>query len=278
MRQIICKAPLRTYIFLLNISYLTFLIAGCQTLTGPSEEEQKQQDIVRTQKSLVISFLNKGLPGIALKELRNHIKDHPKDPDFRNLMGLTLLALKTPQKSIKYFQQAINIEDKISYSLNLGSAYIEAQQYNLALKTLHKLRKHREFEDYRHPERITHNLGLSSEKLGRLQDAEKYYRMALRQNPNFYISLMRLAQIYENRKQHKKALGLFKKAKEVCDVCFDPVNGMAMTYLSMKQPKRALIVLNRFMKKKSTSKEDKKKAQQMIRMSLKKTPNRSQRL
>ena len=248
---------------------LILSLSACQTIIGPSVEEQKKADILRTQKSLVISFLNKGLPGIALKELRNHIRASPKDADFKNLMGLTLLALKNPHKSIKYFKQARKLSDKISFSLNLGSAYIETQQYKKAIKQLQMIQRHDDYDEYRHPERIIHNIGLASEKLGRIKTAEKFYKRALRANPKFYISLMRLAQIKENKRQHKAARSLFKKAQKVCQVCYDPINGIAMTYIAQRQPKKAILILGRYIKQKAASKKDKKRAKQMISMAAK---------
>lgn len=260
---------LNSYYYFLAIFALT-MITSCKTLTGPNAEEAKQAEIVRTQKSLVISFLNKGLPGLALKELRKHIRMHPNDADFKNLMGLTLLALKTPQKSIKYFKQARKINDKISFSLNLGSAYIESQQYKKAIIQLKRIRKHQDFDEYQHPERVTHNIGLASEKLGRTKDAERHYRRALKENPKFYISLMRLGQLKENKKQYIHARKLFTRAQQVCNICFDPVNGIAMTYISQHKPQKAIQILSRFMKQKSASKRDKERARKMLSIAGKK--------
>ena len=89
---------------------LTFIISlsGCQTIHENNEEEKKKAEILSTQKS-VIAVFNKGLPAMALKELRRLMVMHPEDPDFINLMGLTQLALENPRKAARYFQKSYKL-------------------------------------------------------------------------------------------------------------------------------------------------------------------------
>ena len=243
---------------------LTALLTSCVSIFGPSQEELRKIEIVRTQKSIIISFLNKGLPGIALKELRKHIREHPTDADFKNLMGLTLLALKEPAEATGHFKKAIKIDDKISYRLNLASAHIEANQLGKALYQLRAIEKHTEWPDYKHPERVYHNSGLAYERQNNIRKAEKLYKKALRANPEFYISIMRIARIYENRNKLKSARRFYHRAKKLCSICFEPVGGIASTMLKSERPTSAIKVLSSFLKQKTSSKQDRKKAEQML--------------
>ena len=240
-------------------------LSGCMTMSSSKEEKLRQEKLVQTQKSLIVSFLNKGMVSLALKELRGHIKARPKDPDFQNLMGLTFMALKTPNKSISYFKKAIALDDKISYNLNLGSAYIETKQLHKALKQFVKIKKSRAYVSYKHQERVIHNIALTTERLGRHRTAEKYYKRALNQNPNFYMSLMRLGKMKEQAKRFREAHKYYKRAHGLCTECFDPVGGIARSLMGLKKPSLAIKALGGYLRNKNTRKEDQNRAKKLIK-------------
>lgn len=244
-------------------------VTACQTLVGPSEAERKQAELLATQKALIVNFLNKGLPGMANKELRTYLKKFPEDADFKNLMGLTMLALKNPQQAVKYFTQANKLEPRVPFALNIASAYIEAGRYEQAIDLLDKIKKNPEFEEYKFPERIDHNLGLAHERTKDLTAAQKHYELALVSNPLFYISLMRLGHIYHNKRDYKKSRQLYRRAHKTCLECFDPINGIAMSFISQGQPTKAIVALRRYIKTQKASKVDSKRATDMIKMAQK---------
>ena len=245
---------------------LAFFLGGCQTILGPSEEEKKEADIIRTQKSLMISFLNKGMPDIALKELKTLRRKYPKDPDFQNITGLALLSIKTPKQAIGYFKKAYALDNRTPFILNLSSAFIEANQHKRALSTLFKITKSEEFLSYEHPERVYHNIGLSSEKLKKYKIATKYYKKALTRNPTFYISLMRLGQVYQKTQKYKASRKYFTKAQNLCNTCYGPVSAIASTYISENKSGKAIKVLRRYIKVKKVKKSDKLRATKLMRM------------
>lgn len=259
------RAPIANWLKPCFIS-LALVLTSCQSLMGPSEEEAKNETILRTKKSLVISFLNKGLPGIALKEVKTALKKYPKDADFKNLMGLTQLALKNPRASFKYFKKAYAMEKRVPFALNLSSAYIEAGQNQKAISLLKRLKKHPKFSEYKHPERVHHNMGLSNERLKNTREAIRYYRRALSSNPSFYISLIRLGQIYQKKGWNKKARNQFRTAAKACPQCFDPINGLTMTYIAQGKPRKAIRILNKFLKNQKVTEGDKTRAEDMLKM------------
>lgn len=244
------KSRYHNFIIFYMLFNILLLLAGCQTLTPYSAEEKKKAEVLNTQKALIISFLNKGLPGMALKELRKMVKAHPKDADFRNLQGLTYLSLRNPKKAIPIFSKAYKIKSSTSIGLNLSSAYIEAGEYKKAIDFLAKLKKAEETREYAHPERIAHNLALASEKLKRVKSAERFYRQALKYNPHFYISTMRLGQLYDKTKRPKSARLRYLKAKDMCKKCFDPINALAMNYFSRGQVKKSIKLIQEYLNKK----------------------------
>ncbi len=255
--------------WLVNLFILT--ISGCQILNVVDAEERQRQEVLTTQKSLVVSFLNKGLPEMAIKELRGLIAKYPDDADFRNLMGLSQLAIKNHNEAIRYLHEAYKIDPRPSIALNLSSAYIEAGQFSKSITLLIALSKQKNIEEYPHPERVSHNIGLASERNKNIKQAEKYYLKALSQNPSFYISLMRLGSLYEKNKQAKKAYTYFHKAKTSCPTCFDPINALTMNFLAEGKNQKATQIVKSYLAQKELLPQDRVRGVRLLEVAQKAT-------
>ena len=109
---------------LFTLSLLIITLFGCQTIQKEDSPEKRKKEILDTQKSLIVSFLNKSMPHLALKELRVLIRKSPEDADLLNLMGLTQLSLNNSRVAVKYFKRSYNESPSISVALNLSSSYI----------------------------------------------------------------------------------------------------------------------------------------------------------
>lgn len=239
-------------------------MSGCQTIRKETDEEKKLADILNSQKTLIISFLNKGMPQLAHKELRTLMKKYPKDADFKNLMGLTQLALENPKKAVQFFHESLQIQQRPAVVLNLSSAYIEARQPLQAAKLLTALLKSDQVKAYPYPERIRHNLAFAYEKHGNVKAAIHYYRQALSENPHYYLSLMRLGQLHERQGQTQKAIAQFKTARSACNRCFDPVGGLAMNQLGQGKTRAAITTIKSYLRQKELRPEDQKRAQKLL--------------
>lgn len=246
------------------ITFFIILLSGCQTLSVSQEESKRETDVLNTQKSLVVSFLNKGLPEMAVKELRGLIARYPEDADFKNLMGLSQLALKNPKEAIPYLKEAYQLAPRPSFALNLSSAYIESGQYDQSVAVLMKMQKAQDFKEYPHPERVSHNLGLAAERRRHYKVAEKHYLKALSVNPSFYISLMRLGQLYEKTNKNGQALSYYQRARKVWPHGFDPVNALAMAYLAEGKKPLALKTIKAYLAKKELAPQDRVRATKLL--------------
>lgn len=272
---------MNTFLSFVRILYVNIIFiisaSGCQTIRDQEQEKKQAEDILKTRKSLVISYINKGQARIAHRELRSAIKMHPKDPDFKNLMGLVYLVLKNPEKASQYFKESLKIEKKPAVYLNLSSAYIESQQYPKAFKLLNALKNSKQFKSYRFPERISHNLGLIAERMEKWNLAENYYKEALAENPQYYMSMMRLGAIYEKSKRTKLAIDQFRNARSTCNLCFDPISALSINYLNEGLKKNALVVVKTYLQQEKISERDKTRALKLLRLASRaKTKNKNQ--
>jgi Tfp pilus assembly protein PilF len=245
---------------------------GCQTLKDPAAEAKREEDLLNTQKNLVIGYINQGQPNMALRELRPLMKKHPQDADFKNLMGLTYLSLQNPKMALGFFEESHRLQPRASVALNLSSAYIETKQYSKAMKTLKELRNSPAGKDYQYPERILHNLALCAERMNKEKIAEKYYKLAIEVNPYYYLSLMRLGQLYERTRNTDLALREYQKAREACRKCFDPIHALVTQWVAQGDTPKAMALIQEYLTDKELDPAERMKARKLLASTSKRDP------
>jgi Tfp pilus assembly protein PilF len=250
---------------------LILCASACQTLKNSEQENKKEEDILATQKSLVINYINQGQPNMALRELRPLEKSNPKDADLKNLMGLIYLSMQNAKGALVYLEEAYRLQPRAPIALNLSSALIESGQSVRATKILKDLKKSPAGKNYQYPERITHNIGLASERMNNLPMAEKYYKLALQENPYFYISLMRLGAVYEQQKKGGFAYQQYLKAREACLKCFDPIQSAVQLQLKAGKAALAAKTIQEYLANKELEAIDRAKAQRLLASASKNT-------
>jgi len=243
---------------------LILCTSACQTLKNPGQEEKKADEVLATQKSLVVNYLNEGQPSMALRELRPLEKAHPEDADLKNLMGLIYLSLQNSKEALGYFEVAYKLDTRAPIALNLSSALIETGQSMRAIKILKKLQASEAGKSYQYPERIQHNIGLAAERMKKYNLAEKYYKLALVDNPSFYISLMRLGATYESLQKRGFAYQQYLKAHQACLKCFDPVQASVQIQLKSGKADLAMKMLQEYLSNRELEPKDRAKAQQLL--------------
>ena len=99
--------------------------------------------------------------------------------------------------------------------------------------------------------------------------AEKYYKEALAENPQYYLSLIRLGKLYENRKQKAKAIEQFKAARSACNLCYEPTGALIMNYLSIGKHEAAISILKNYLAQTNLRESDKLRASKLLGMANK---------
>jgi tetratricopeptide (TPR) repeat protein len=250
---------------ILGLSLLAFIIfsSACQTI-NQNENEKKEKALLETQKSLIVSLINKGSPEVAIKELRKLKEGYPEDADFPNLMGLSYLAMRDPAEAAKEFKAAYKLNPSAHIALNLGSAYIEQKKYKPAIDLLERLKALDSTKSYANPERVHHNIAFAYENLKDFKNAEKNYVAALKVNPNYYMSLMRLGQLYERSNRSLQAVETFEKARRQCLVCLDPIKALFYNYRSIGKPTEGEMALRSFIAQSTITPIDKANAKKLL--------------
>ena len=245
----------------------TLNLASCLSLPSPEADDKHDAELIKTQSQLIVSYLNQGLAQRALKELRVALLNAPEVPEYNNLMGLTQLSLKNPRKAIVYLKKSHELKPRISVSLNLSSAYIQAGQYANANKLLNSVKSSPVFNRYPYPERVLHNLGLVAEKQKRAKTAIRNYRLALEENPTFYQSLLRLAKLYIKLGNGAKGRRAVEAARKACKICWEPTEILTRIHIDNGRPHLATKVIKDYLAEKNLSKDNRQRAQQLMRYS-----------
>lgn len=245
---------------------LILTMPACQTLNNSADEDERLANLINTQKSVVINYLNQGQADMALKELRALVLKHPKDADFKNLLGLTYLSLRNYPMAEAILEEAYELQPKAHIALNLSSAYLETKQYARGLKLLKDLKSSSQGKQYQYPERIEHNMAIIALRMQKPQLAEKHFQKALQDNPFYYVSLMQLGQLYEKSKRSDLALEQFAKARNACLKCYDPLMAVVRQQVKKGQTKAALAMIQEYLVNKEVEPLDRSRARKLLAM------------
>lgn len=238
------------------------LTLSCQT-TNFSKKNNKK--VIESQKNIVISYLNSGLPSQAHAELRRILRQHPDNVDFLGLMGLTQLALENPVKAVSFLQEAWHRSGKTRFGLNLSSALIAAGELKRAERLILSLLRVKKPRSYPRLERIYHNLGLISQKRKDYMRAEGYYRRALEENPSYYLTLLKIGLLYKRQRSYPNAIYHLNKAMNFCRKCFEPVKYLGDIYLAQGKQHQALSLVDKFSRQSGLDQKEQRRALAFMR-------------
>lgn len=219
------------------------LLSGCQT-SGKAEQDAAK--IIESQKNIVVSYLNSGLPSQAHGELRKILEKNPNDADFLELMGVTQLALQNPDKAVFYLRKSYRQSAKVKTGLNLSSALIAARSWSQAQRLILALLKESRAAGYSRTERLYHNLALIYQERGDHARAERYYRKALAENPSYYLTLLKLGLLYRQQQRYDDALVWLNKAKNFCRKCLEPVRHLSHLYVRLGKRQQAFVTVDTY--------------------------------
>lgn len=248
------------------VTLSALLLSACQTI---GKANQKEAKLLESQKNIVVSYLNSGLPSQAHGELRKILVENPDNVDFIELMGVTQLALQNPEKAVFYLRKAYRKNRKTKTGLNLSSALIAVKSWSQAQRLLLALLQETNKETYPRTERIYHNLGLIYQERGDHKRAEHYYRKALAENPSYYLTLLKLGLMYRQQKRYDDAIIWLNKAKNFCRKCLEPVRHLSAIYVRMDKWQQAFILVDTYSRQTELNLQE-RRAALALRQSLQK--------
>jgi Tfp pilus assembly protein PilF len=184
---------------------------------------ERLEALIQAKIEIVKNHLDRGQSQAALGGVTNLLDEHSEHSDVLVVAGITHLALGNASYAQSLLHKAFEASPTPDVALNYSSALISRKQYRTARNIL---RKFLGSKQYKHRERLYHNMGWAYESQRKWKLAEKYYRRALNMQPTFYLSLYRMGVVQEALGKAQKAVVFYRKASRYCGICFDPVQNI----------------------------------------------------
>ncbi|MBA3019001.1 MAG: tetratricopeptide repeat protein [Proteobacteria bacterium] len=184
--------------------FLIFCIVSC---AANIEMRKKQEEASR---NLGEAYMQQGDFSSALRELLKADKIYPKDPLLQNDLGLAYMAKGRLDLAVKHFTKAVKLKpDYAPAKNNLGTAYVAKREWDMAISCFKEI-----IDDilYATPHYPLTNLGWAYYNKQEYELAEKYYREALKLEPNFIIALRGLGLTYIAMERAADAVVILEKA------------------------------------------------------------------
>ncbi|MBU1055634.1 MAG: tetratricopeptide repeat protein [Proteobacteria bacterium] len=176
---------------------------------------------------------------MALKELLDAEKIYPNDPVLHNDLGLVYMAKDRLQTAVEHFKKAIDLKHDYAPAINnLGTAYLALKNWDLAIDSFNKVSNDLLYATPHYP---IANLGWAYYNKNDFTLAEKYYKEALKIEPNYPIALHGLGITYVKLKNPSEAVIYFEKAIKYSPWIPEYYMNLSEAYIQLKQYEKAII-------------------------------------
>jgi Tfp pilus assembly protein PilF len=217
--------------------FLVFFIASCAT----NIEVRKKQE--EASRNLGEAYLQQRDFSSALREFLKAEKIYSKDPYLQNDLGLAYMAKGRLDLAIKHFKKAVKLKpDYTPARNNLGAAYFDKKDWDLAIACFKEI-----VDDifYATPHYPLTNLGWAYYNKQEYEVAEKYYRDALKLEPNFFKALRDLGRTYIAMERAADAAAMLEKAVENYPRSAESYFYLAKAYSLSREYKKAIKAYNK---------------------------------
>lgn len=186
------------------------LLSACSSQTKETEKESKAANY---NADLGIEYLRNGRLQLANQKLLKSLEQNPGSAKAHHYFALLQQRLKQNDKARKHFRRAIDINPKNpEIRNNYGSFLCSTNHHNEAVKQFLIAVKD---PLYSTPEFAYTNAGICSYKANKTEEAEKYFRLALKKRTSFSSALLQMAKLYERKKDYSRAQAFLLRYEKV---------------------------------------------------------------
>ena len=180
---------------------------------GGLSQDQKGPSAADVYVKMSIAYLQQGKVDIALTKIKRGLELDPTSADANNIVALIYERLGETELAEQHYKKALDLNANDPYILNAyGSFLCTQEKYQEA--NLHFMAALRNAL-YSTPEVALANAGICSTRQGNFDQAETYFRQALRANPRLSTALQRMAAISFENKNYLSARGYLQRYLEV---------------------------------------------------------------
>jgi Tfp pilus assembly protein PilF len=212
-----------------RLALWVFCLGMVVSCAGPSHQRSQKIALAEATREIGEAYIRQGDYTAALRELIKAEKLNPEDHLVHNSIGWCYMAKKHMPEAIAHFKKAVALKPTYAPARNnLGSAYLSVQKWDAAIEVFKEITKDVLYATPHYP---MANLGLAYYHKRDYREALKYYKEALKIQPDFVVALRGVGRTYLAMNQGRLALryleSAVKKAPSAPEIHFD----LAETYV-----------------------------------------------
>ncbi len=180
---------------------------------GGLSQDEKAPSAADVYVKMSIAYLQRGKIDVALAKVKRGLELDPASADANNIIALIYERLGETSLAEQHYKKALDLNSNDPFILNAyGSFLCKQKRYQEANKHFMAALKN---ALYPTPEVALTNAGICSMRQGNIDQAETYYRQALRVNSKFPTALQQMVKISVEKNNYLSARGYLQRYIEV---------------------------------------------------------------
>jgi type IV pilus assembly protein PilF len=206
---------------------IIFMIIQLFACTGQSTQQDVR--VAEATREIGEAYMRQGDYTAALRELLEAEKLNPEDPFTHNDLGLCYMNKKRMPDAIAHFKKAVALKPSYAPARNnLGTAYLTIEEWDQAIAVFTEITKD---VLYATPHFPLANMGWAYYNKKQYQEALKYYKEALKLQPDFVVALRGAGRTYLALNQGRMALRYLEHAAKLAPKIAEIHYDLAEAYL-----------------------------------------------
>ncbi|MFO7735639.1 MAG: tetratricopeptide repeat protein [bacterium] len=215
------------------VSVLFFVCSCVSVRAAETKDKTDSQKKADAHYRMGIDSMYKGKHFKAKRELSIAVEYAPDIPVYHNHLGLLHYKLGEYEKAEKLFMKSYELDNSYSDPLNnLAVLYIHQKKYDEAWNLLEKVEKD---SIYPNPQFVYSNKGIILKNKGKLNEAEKEFKRALKLKPKYCEAHNELGKLYEMKNLDEKAAYHYSMSVKFCPSFVESLYRGAVRYFALKQ-------------------------------------------
>ncbi len=209
------KSALITALLLMHL-----VVVGCTANSprssadmGGLSHDQKGPSPADVYVKMAVAYLQQGKVSVALTKVKRGLELDSASADAHNVIALIYERLGELDLAEQHYKKALRLNSHDPYILNAYGSFLCSQgRYSEADRHFMAALRN---ALYPTPEVALTNAGICADLRLDHEQAETYYRQALRSNPKFPVALQRMARISFKKQNYLSARGYLQRYLEV---------------------------------------------------------------
>lgn len=192
---------------------LALALGGCAAGNGVQKEPGSAERLARINTQLGIEYMRQGDNEVAMNRLEKALQADPRYAGAHEAMALLFVRLREYTPAESAFRRALQLAPKDSSIMNNYGLFLCQRGRREEAEAL--FRRAVENPLYETPQVVYTNAGTCARDAGELEQAERYYRLALQRAPTFAPALIGMAEVALERERHMSARAYLQRYEAV---------------------------------------------------------------